>query len=206
MEVLRGDAEAARRRLSHLESGRFEVMDPFIVEARGLHEVWTGDPGAGLRAVLSALRGRHDEIAPGTVGDLLLLASRAAADMCAAAPADERRVAARSLDAFRAGLHHDPFEPSAVLADRAAAPQWAAELGRLHGEDHLDTWLAAVRTWDGLRRPHEAAYCRWRAAQVALRERPGHRRCAPAQGAARDAREHVPLGASDWPRPRLGHR
>ncbi|SFA77450.1 AAA ATPase domain-containing protein [Nocardioides alpinus] len=205
VDVLRGDAEAARRRLSHLESGRFEVMDPFIVEARGLHEVWTGDPGAGLRALVSALHGRHDEIAPGTVGDLLLLASRAAADMCAAAPADERRDAARTLETFRAGLHHDPFEPSAVLADRAAAPQWAAELGRLHGEDHVDAWLAAIRTWDSLSRPHDAAYCRWRAAQCALRDGQGTVAPRLLKRAARDAHEHVPLSEA-IARTAMGHR
>ena len=193
LEVLRGDDDAARRRLLHLESGRSEVMDPFIVEARVLREVWTGDPASGLHALFDLLRGRHDEISPGTVGDLLVLGARAAADMSTGASPRERRGVARSLESFRAGLHHDPFAPSAVLADRASAPQWDAELGRLRGGNSVDAWLAATRTWDRLTRPHDAAYCRWRAAQVALQSGQGTVAARLLTRAATDAREHVPL-------------
>ena len=91
------------------------------------------------------------------------------------------------------GLHHDPFAAPAVRADLATAPQWAAELARVRGEDTVDGWLAAVGSWDHVARPHDAAYCRWRAAQVALREGQGTVAARLLKKAALDAREHVPL-------------
>ena len=42
-------------------------------------------------------------------------------------------------------------------------------------------------------RPHEAAYCRWRAAQAALRDGQGTVAARLLKRAAADAREHVPL-------------
>ena len=32
----------------------------------------------------------------------------------------------------------------------------------------MDGWVAAAAAWDRLTRPYDAAYCRWRGAQVAL--------------------------------------
>ncbi len=57
-------------------------------------------------------------------------------------------------------------------------------------------WLAAAAEWDGLDRPHDAAYARWRAAQASIAA--GHAGRAPAllRRAARDAREHAPLLAA----------
>jgi transcriptional regulator with XRE-family HTH domain len=194
LEVLCGHEEAARRRLSRLESGVHEVIDPFVAEARLTCEVWMGDPATGWRTFGTILHGRrHDEISPGTVGDLLVLAARAAADMSVRAPARARQATTASLLELRAHLHHDAFEPSAVLADRAAAHQWAAELGRLRGEDRVDAWLEAIGTWDDLARPHDAAYGRWRAAQVALRDGQGILAARLLKRAAADARQHVPL-------------
>ncbi|MBD3944311.1 AAA family ATPase [Nocardioides ganghwensis] len=194
LEVLCGHQETARRRLSRVESGLHEVIDPFVAEARLTYEVWMGDPATGWRMFGSILGGRrHDEISPGTVGDLLVLAARAAADMTVRGPARARQATTTSLLELRAGLHHDPFEPSAVLADRAAAHQWSAELGRLRDEDRVDAWLEAIGTWDDLARPHDAAYCRWRAAQVALRTGQGTLAARLVRRAAADAREHVPL-------------
>ena len=54
-------------------------------------------------------------------------------------------------------------------ADRHAAPQWNAELARLTGTESIEHWHRAADSWDQLARPHDAAYCRWRCAQVALR-------------------------------------
>jgi hypothetical protein len=53
--------------------------------------------------------------------------------------------------------------------------------------------LRAATAWGHLGRPHAAAYCRWRAAQVALREGRGVVAARLLRRAASDAREHVPL-------------
>ena len=76
---------------------------------------------------------------------------------------------------------------------RALHQQPCIELARLHGTDTVDSWLMAARDWDQLDRPHDSAYCRWRAAQVALREGRGTLAVRLLRKAAVDAREHVPL-------------
>ena len=71
-----------------------------------------------------------------------------------------------------------------------------AELARAVRADHVAVWAGAARLWDGLGRPHDAAYCRWRGAQVALRDRQGTVAARLLKRAATDAREHVPLSAA----------
>jgi len=56
-----------------------------------------------------------------------------------------------------------------------------------------ELWAEAARRWDGLHRPHDAAYCRWRGAQSALGIGHGTIALRLLRRAARDAREHVPL-------------
>ena len=70
---------------------------------------------------------------------------------------------------------------------------WDAELARTGQTDTADQWARAATAWDGLRSPHESAYCRWRAAQCALRDGQGTVAARLLKKAARDAREHVPL-------------
>jgi hypothetical protein len=68
-----------------------------------------------------------------------------------------------------------------------------AELARLDAADRVDLWANAAALWDRLHRPHDSAYCRWRAAQAALRDGQGTVATRLLKRAARDAREHVPL-------------
>jgi hypothetical protein len=70
---------------------------------------------------------------------------------------------------------------------------WDAELARFDGADTVDGWLLAASQWGRLRAVHDAAYCRWRAAQVALHAGDGTATSRLLERAARDAREHVPL-------------
>ena len=70
---------------------------------------------------------------------------------------------------------------------------WEAELARLEDTGSVDQWARAATGWDRLTRPHDAAYCRWRAAQVALREGQGTVAARLLKRAATAAREHVPL-------------
>ena len=88
----------------------------------------------------------------------------------------------------------DPFDIDAVAAEHdAARATWDAELARLAGAARIEHWVRAATAWDSLGRPHEAAYCRWRGAEVALRSAQSMLADRMLKRAARDAREHVPL-------------
>ena len=87
----------------------------------------------------------------------------------------------------------DPLDPQRSSAGVAAGVTWDAELVRARGTDTVDQWSRAAVAWGHLGRPHAAAYCRWRAAQVALREGRGAVADRLLRRAAADAREHVPL-------------
>ncbi len=193
LDLLRGNTEAARHRLSYFRPGRHQVTDALIAEAQMHYDIWMGDPADAFRRFETLIDSRHEEISPGTVGDLLALGARAAADSAVRSSSSQRHDVIRSLLGLRARLHHDPYDPPAVRADRAAGPQWSAELARLRGQDTMEMWLAAVQRWDGLSRPHDAAYCRWRAAQCALRDGQGSIAARLLKRATVDAREHVPL-------------
>jgi len=82
-------------------------------------------------------------------------------------------------------------DPFACQPDSEAT--WAAELGRLREDDAVDRWLRAAAHWDRAGRSHDAAYCRWRGAQVALRSGQATTARRLLQQAARDAVQHVPL-------------
>lgn len=193
LEVLLGHPDAARRRGGSLEVGAHESVDPFILEARLHYSLWMGDPAEGLALAKVVLGPRHDEVATGMAGALVTLAAGAAADASASDSRSGRLRVCRSLDEIRSGLHHDPFAPDAVLADRAYLPQWEAETHRLLGQDTVEAWLEAATTWRHLHRPHDSAYCQWRAAQAALRGGRGTVAARLLRKAAAGAAEHVPL-------------
>ena len=73
---------------------------------------------------------------------------------------------------------------------------WQAETARLAGQPSLELWATAAGEWDKLSRPHDAAYCRWRGAQVALATDQGTIALRLLRRAAREGREHVPLSAA----------
>lgn len=193
LEVLLGHLDVAGRRVGCLDLGVHEVMDSSILEAQLHLTTWTGRPADGFALAQKVLSSRHDEVSPGTVGDLLVLIAAAAADARVGDGRSARLAARRTLDAIRGAMHHDPFAPGAVLADRAALPQWEAESRRLLGQDSVEAWTNAATTWHDLDRPHDEAYCRWRAAQVALRDGHGTVAARLLRSAAARARGHVPL-------------
>jgi tetratricopeptide (TPR) repeat protein len=131
--------------------------------------------------------------------DTFALIARAAADVVAATPGPARR--ARRAELVRA------VEQRASAADALPVDSWcamdvartaseasyAAELARLEERQTVEVWVAAATEWDRLSRPHESAYARWRAAQVALASGQGTVAAALLQRASRQARENVPL-------------
>jgi tetratricopeptide (TPR) repeat protein len=127
----------------------------------------------------------------------LTLLARAMADLLDehGAPAAERRRVGRGLRERVGTALIDPFGPGALGVQVPAwTLQWGAELARLEQADDAASWSACAVRWDGLTRPHDAAYCRWRAAQAALRDGRSTIAVRLLRRAADDAREHVPLG------------
>jgi hypothetical protein len=109
----------------------------------------------------------------------------------------KRSETAAALQARRQASAVDPFgdhlTPQAQTAFRTT---WDSELARIAGQGTTETWTAAANAWDPMVRPHDAAYCRWRAAQVALKMGQGTLAARLLRGAARDAREHIPLATA----------
>ncbi len=200
LDAVRGRHEAAARRLAELSAVPFDTGLSNLVEtteAFAEAELWGGRPQAAYDRAVDLVRTCAPTDASGWVAGLLVLVARAAADLAASGPPTTREQLLGSVLALRDGAVDDPFEPLPADPARAAlASAWTAETLRLAGRATVETWVAAARGWDRLSRPHEAAYCRWRAAEVALRTGHGSAARTLLQRARHDAREHVPLLAA----------
>jgi tetratricopeptide (TPR) repeat protein len=163
------------------------------VEAEAL--IWAEKPRGALKLLEPLLERIADSEEVQLVGSLLLLTARAAADV---GPTGNSRasIQADTLEHIRSTARDDPFGARAGPLAPAGALTYSAELGRLGGDQRVDAWLTAATEWDRLSRPHEAAYCRWRAAEIALREGQATTAARLLKRAATDAREHVPLLAA----------
>ena len=192
LAVARGQLDAA---LAHLEGGRRQAdhlsdTEHAVPAAEAM--LWLGRPAEAVDLLLRLLEGMATSPASRFAAMPTVLLARSAADAASLRLVDPSL--RDRLVALRRGAHTDPLGPGVLPASRpAATEQWGAELARLDGTATVDHWGRAASAWDRLSRPHDSAYCRWRAAQVALRE--GNRTVAARllKRAARDAREHVPL-------------
>ena len=152
---------------------------------------WRGTPDDALAGLLHDLDAVVGSAPVRTVCEALLTAARIAAEL-----ADTPRGDPGLLDVLqdlhaRAGDELRPGTADPHL--RAHASTLEAELARLGHQETTEHWVRAASAWDRLARPHDAAYCRWRAAQLALREGQGTAAARLLKRAAIDAREHVPL-------------
>jgi tetratricopeptide (TPR) repeat protein len=159
-------------------------------------EVWCNQPGSALDRATATLEDSMEVDAPDLLSQLLVLAARAAADLAASsATADgtgQRHLA--RLQALRARATTDPLGLDTDFPERPArAASWSAETARLVGHDSAELWIRAADLWRRRRRPHEAAYCRWRGAQAAARGGDLVVASSLLRAATREAREHVPL-------------
>jgi hypothetical protein len=201
LDCLRGHVDLARARATSLMDGFGDrvVGDDleFLSDVATVH-LWSGEPDKAVAMLLPAL----DAMVEGTPANLtrpaLLVAARAAAE--ATAPESPLgRHYRDTLVTLAARLPTDQGErergdrrlPAAYA--RALSAQWTAEIARLSGAGTVALWVASGDAWDALSRPHDAAYCWWQAAQVALQEGQGTVATKLLKRAARDAREHVPL-------------
>jgi hypothetical protein len=195
VEVVHGDLEAADRRLEAIAALdlRVSAHRQALVTVQALCDLWRGLPARALDRIGDGIAGETATSWSPYTGSLLCLAARAGADVAEADPARRAVLAARLSDWQRQWCT-DPLAPEAA---HAAAPAtrstWRAELARLHGVAQLQHWVGAAEQWDLVGRPHEAAYSRWRAGELALHE--GRETLARRllRRAHAQARGHVPL-------------
>ena len=160
--------------------------------------IWSGRPAEAWAALHDPLEAMLDNRGVGDFWLAFLSLARAGADRAALG---DGATTAELVEMRRRALV-DPLDPGHGPPVRVAAGlTWDAELHRMAGTDSARTWGWAGSAWDLHGRPHHAAYCRWRAAQCAIRD--GERTLAARQlrRAAADAREHVPLSdaiAATW--------
>jgi DNA-binding SARP family transcriptional activator/tetratricopeptide (TPR) repeat protein len=158
--------------------------------------LWLGQPEDAWAELLPALQRILNQLVIGDAGEGFLVAARAGADLAAIHP-NRAAELHEVLTGLRQRAEVDPLGPGPAPITRAAATaQWEAELARLLVRDAVEQWVRAGVECDGLRSPHDAAYCRWRAAQCALRDGHGTAATRLLKRAAADAREHVPLSQS----------
>jgi tetratricopeptide (TPR) repeat protein len=197
VELREGRVRSALERCRAAEA-QIHNRDPFWAEGVPWHaevELCAGRTDAALDLLGEALEVALPTQAL-TTAPLVRLHARAHADRLDAADAtpSERRRVVEQLIGAAAGALSDPFGPTAVdAAVPACSRSWRAELSRSEGTATVDAWAAAAAEWDRITRPHDAAYCRWRAAQVAVREGRGSLAEQLLRRARSDARTHVPL-------------
>jgi hypothetical protein len=197
VDTVRGRTEDARGRYEAMErtfDTRSDILAPYFAE---LH-IWEGAPDRALAGLDRAFSAESHREFLGETGRCMALAVRAAADVAAREKAgvERREALAEQVLTLHSAAHQDPFDAQAVPADRLHAAQWAAELARLEGSDTIELWIGAAAEWDAASRPHDVAYCRWRAAEVALRTGQATAATKLLRSAAGSARQHVPLAAA----------
>lgn len=158
--------------------------------------LWAGRVGVALalvdEALPIALVGESSRMA----APILCVAARAHADHL-----DSRRAGAAERLSVRDRLRRlaadaliDPFGDGAPdAAVPAMSRSWHAELARIDGSATVEDWARAADEWERIRRPHDTAYCRWRAALLALRGGRGTIAARLLARAAVDAQQHLPL-------------
>jgi tetratricopeptide (TPR) repeat protein len=200
LDVLRGRWAAAAARVNALDDLQltWHSHETARAQVAALSDVWMDRPVAALDRLLPTLAPVAASDESEFAGAAFVLAARAAADCVHGRPGQpgpiRQQDALRLLDRLRASAAKDPFGADAVPADRRAqGATWDAELARLAGTAVPEHWISAAAAWDRLARPHDAAYCRWRGAQLARATGRSDVASKLLRRAARDARQHVPL-------------
>ena len=162
-------------------------------------ELWADRPAVAAELVGEAVNSALPTAFSRMAAASLALRARAVADVLdvTRASAKQRRDAIQDLTVGVAAASVDPFGRQGIgVAVPALAATWRAELGRIGQREGPDAWDVAAQAWTGLNRPHDAAYCLWRAALCALRDGRGTTAARLLKRAAVDAREHAPLSGA----------
>jgi tetratricopeptide (TPR) repeat protein len=192
VQIAQGSPDHALETLEHMPDLR-RTNNLTVCRVRATARLWQGRADLAWPLVRGALELALDDPAIGDLGESYVTAARAAADLAAQGGAARGTLSTDLLD-LRRRASVDPLGPGAMPVSRAAwTAAWEAERARLLSRDDVDLWRAAAGAHDRISSPHDAAYCRWRAAQCALRDGQGTMARRLLAQAASDAREHVPL-------------
>jgi tetratricopeptide (TPR) repeat protein len=198
IELREGHVQSALERCRAADS-QIHYRNQNWVEGVPLHaeiELWAGQMDAAIDLLEEALDVTLPTQAVFNVAPLLCLRARVLADRfeVVESTAAERRNTIKQLHDLRIRALTNPFEQGPLhAAIPALSHLWRAEIARIDGTGKVEPWVRAAAEFDRLMWPHDAAYCRWRAAQVALRTDAGTQASPLLRLAAADARTHVPL-------------
>ena len=191
VEALSGELDAAVQRI---EMTWDEVVAEGEIELEVLCVAadvyfWHGSGDVALDRLVHALTAVVDSAPVRIVCPAVLALARAAAERTG----QSASASALHLEAWRDLCARVRLDSTAHAGDEyvaAHALASVAEFARADGTATTDHWARAAAAWDSLARPHDAAYCRWRAAQVRAAGRTGHGRgpaaeagCARREGA-----------------------
>jgi DNA-binding CsgD family transcriptional regulator/tetratricopeptide (TPR) repeat protein len=206
IDLLRGDADAAARRLYPIKLGVSLDIDRELGQRLAEVALWARRPDEALeevRRILERLDGTCWVI---LCGWLLAVGMRACADLAERArarrdePTVERALAAADdLASWVDRARGVPFsEHPFVAMIPAAHATWTAERSRAAGASSAEAWGAAADQWEALGYRHRVAYTRWRQAEALLAASHGGREAAATvlSTAAGLALEHVPLATA----------
>jgi hypothetical protein len=191
VEIAQGRLDDALARVDLVGSHRFgaHAQREYLAQVRTEVLVWSGRSAEAWECVRPVLRTWVDTGEQALAAPMYVLAARAAAETDCAT--DGRARAVDELRSLRAEMPGEVF-----TTDRMGAAQQAtydAELAGAEGGPSAGPWVAAARRWDAVHRPHQSAYCRWRAARAAVAGGQGVAATRLLDRALRDAHEHVPL-------------
>jgi tetratricopeptide (TPR) repeat protein len=199
VELRRGNVATALQRCATAEAaqgsrggGNWAEVVPQYAE---IH-LWAGSPRAAIALLEKSLADTLPTDNARTAAPTLAWCARAYADLMDLDNASslERGATQGQLVALLAHAHVDPFGSAATgVLVPAWEALWHAELARITRTDPVTAWTYAAATWDTHDHPHDAAYCRWRGAQAAVREDQGTLGRRLLRRAATDARTHRPL-------------
>ena len=169
-----------------------------VVNCVAAVDLWDARPERTLSLVTPFLDDTVSTLGVALAGPTFVLAARAAADVAERDPqaGRAREGHLQGLMDLRARAAVDPFTTTTRADGPAHGATWQAEIARLAGQSALELWATAAGEWDKLSRPYDAAYCRWRGAQVALATGQGTIAVRLLRRASREAREHVPLSTA----------
>ena len=193
LDVVEGRLDEAGRTLDHLIDAGYLEWSLDAAHLRTLVDLWAGHPEAALDRMLEALAATESLVEPGLLGAMLNALARSAADTALRTPRSGREAQSLAEEVERVIEAWRPWLANRLPVDQAARPQFVAELARITGSDTVEDWARAAETWDRAKRPHDAGYCRWRAADRALTGRQGTLAARLLRRATRDARGHAPL-------------
>jgi tetratricopeptide (TPR) repeat protein len=197
VETVQGRLEVAARRLEALVRLPGDMPPKLEGAVAGARiELWRNQPASACTRFETMLADVMTSETSSLAGVHLLVLARVAADVASIEDygPNARTDSAASLRNLRKQAPVDPLGDHLTSEARTALLRtWEAELARLEGRESSEAWAAAATAWEPMVRPHDAAYCRWRAAEVALASGQGSVAGRLLKRAARDAREHVPL-------------